>query len=241
MKKIYIDPGHGGSDSGALGRNGERESGVNLAVAKQLKTALLRHGYAVEMCRVADVAVSLEKRPIDANKFGADIYISLHANWSDNGAANGVETFVYKFGGEAEKIAKEVQRRLVEQLGAADRKVKEENLYVLRKTDMPAILVELGFMSNIAEVKLLTEPMYQKAAAEAICHGVCDYLKDTYVEEVRDVEFKDSAKVSNWAKEAVDKISDAGIMLGDDLGNFNPQAPITREEFAVAMVRALKL
>lgn len=180
MVKVYIDAGHGGSDPGAIGIGGVREADINLAVSKHLKAELERHGIAVKMSRTSDTTKSLEARAAEANSWGADIVGSIHCNAFDEESANGTETWVYKFGSNAEKIAKGVNANLVSVLDTYNRGIKAGNLYMVRKTIAPAFLVELAFVSNKADCAKLVKDAYQKECAVAICKGICDYLGVTY-------------------------------------------------------------
>ncbi len=236
-KKFYIDPGHGGKDAGATGVGGYTEAPIVLEVAKFLKAELLRQGAVVKMCREDDTEKTMAERVAEANSWGADFYISIHANWWKEASTKGTETYVYQFGGQAEALADLVQPLLVATLDTEDRKVKDGNLYVLRKTKAPAILCELGFMTNWEDLEKLIRPENQKAVAVAICKGACAYYGVAYKEEVIEMEFKDQKSIPKWAKDAVDRISDQGLMIGDDQGNFRPNDPITRAELAVVLDR----
>lgn len=245
MAKVYVDAGHGGNDCGAVGVGKVHEANINLIVAKHLEAELKRQGISVKMSRTADTTKELNDRPKEANKWGADIVVSVHCNAYANASANGTETFVYKKGGNAEKIANKVQPNLISVLKTTDRGVKEGNLAMVRDTKAPAILVELAFVTNQKDCAKLVNATYQKNCAIAICKGICSYLGITYKKEETKVanktKFKDEAKISYWAVDSVKKVADAGIMIGDTSGNFNPKSNITREEFAVVIARALKL
>lgn len=173
--KICIDPGHGGKDPGAVGPGGTKEKDVVLAVAKYLKQELSAIAQ-VTLTRTTDQYVELSERAALANNLGVDYFISVHCNSATNQTAKGTETLVYALGGEAEKLAKTVQARLIDVLKTSDRGVKTRNVYVLRKTKMPAILVELAFISNPEEEKLLTNSVWQQKAAQTIAKGVANYL-----------------------------------------------------------------
>lgn len=234
--KFYIDAGHGGNDVGAVGVGGVHEADINLAVAKHLQVELERNGHAVKMCRTTDIQRSLAERTEEANKWGADYFISIHANWAEDATANGTETFCYKFGGNGEKMAVKVQKHLLSALSTKDRGIKEANFYVLRKSTMPAILIELGFISNKSDCGKLTNSNYQKNCAIAICKGICEYFGKTY---------KGESAVTNdntpnaWAKDAVKWAVDNGILKGDENGNYKLHDTCTREDVLVFLHRAL--
>ncbi len=178
--RIVIDPGHGGADSGAVGPGGTKEKDVNLAVAKLL-FKYLDPVADVKLTRSDDRRLGnnensdLAERVRIAEAWRANYFISLHCNAATAGA-RGVETYAYKPGGEGERLARAIQKELVEATGFLNRGVKFANYYVLRKTSMPAVLIEMGFISNPAEEKLLKDPTWQEKAAKAIATGIANYL-----------------------------------------------------------------
>lgn len=178
--RLIIDPGHGGLDSGAVGPTGLKEKDVNLAVAKKLANYLLSVA-EVKLTRDCDRQLGsdentdLRARVNIAEDWQADYFISVHCN-AGGSSAKGVETYAYKPGGKGEKLAKAIQAELVKATGLVDRGVKFANYYVLRKTSMPAVLVELAFISNPVEEKLLKDPAWQDKVARAIAQGVAGFL-----------------------------------------------------------------
>lgn len=241
MSKIYIDPGHGGKDPGAVGIGGVHEADINLKVAKYLRKELERQGQGVKMSRDTDTTKELSQRTTEANTLGADIYCSIHCNAYEKESANGTETYVYKRGGKAEQIADKVHAQLMLALDTTNRclqtingkkvnVIKEASLYVLRKTTMPAFLVELAFITNKEDCAKLVDPSFQKKCAIAICKGICTYLGITYKGEEKDVEKKDY--IGHWAEAVIDEMVKDKIMVGDGKGNFRPNDAITRAEVA---------
>lgn len=178
-KVIVIDPGHGGSDPGAIGPSGVREKDVVLPVAKKLHDLLLEAGAQPIMTRDRDVFVSLLERSQIANRNNADLFVSIHANASGNYTARGTETYSYIYSNSPEgaKLAKSVQANLVRQLGLPDRGIRTDNFSVLRNTKAPSILAELAFISNPSEEKILADPAYQQRSAEALMQGIVDYYQ----------------------------------------------------------------
>ena len=177
--KICIDPGHSKAldtegDPGAV--NGERmESVAALAIAKMLGEMFEEDGHQVVYTRTGgDPSLTLQKRCEISNKSKAQVFISIHLNSADSKKASGIETLRYdNVGMTTKKIAASVQASLVEALGWKNRGVKERpNLYVLKHTKAPAILVETGFISNEAECEELFNPETQEKIAEAIKNGV---------------------------------------------------------------------
>ena len=180
--KICVDAGHNFSsfDTGAQG-NGLREQDITFGIASKLKPMLEGVGIEVVMTRKyiahnlgLNFEDSLSERCRIANNNECDLFISIHCNSHTNKNANGTEVLVYKFGGEAEKLAKKVQKTIVEVFRTNDRGIKEYNAKVLRSTSMPAILVETAFISNSKEAELLLNK--QSDFAKAIFEGVCEYL-----------------------------------------------------------------
>ncbi|HZJ76602.1 MAG TPA: N-acetylmuramoyl-L-alanine amidase, partial [Oscillospiraceae bacterium] len=139
--KIYIDPGHGGSDPGAVGPTGLKEKDINLDIAVNVKQILQRHGIDAVLTRRDDSKIELRARVRMANENRADYFISIHTNSSFNSIATGTETFAYPNSGLGTKLADAVQRALVNEIKLADRGVKHESFFVLKNTKMPAILV----------------------------------------------------------------------------------------------------
>ena len=186
--KIFIDAGHNysGADTGAT-ENGLREQDVTYYVGKHLKKMFLSAGFDVKMSRnkLTDnlgktVNESLNLRCKMSNDWKADYFISLHCNSNTNKSANGTETLISARGGQAEKLATSIQSSIVKILGTADRGVRVDNEYlkynlaVLEKTDMPAVLIEIGFISNSRDSAILKDKQYEFALA--IYNGACDYL-----------------------------------------------------------------
>ncbi|HOV79348.1 MAG TPA: N-acetylmuramoyl-L-alanine amidase [Bacillota bacterium] len=189
MKKVVIDPGHGGPDPGAVGPTGAQEKNVVLPVAKKLADILQSAGAEVKLTRENDSVpwtddTDLSERVRIANEFGADVFISIHANAYSSPAAKGLEVWTTKGQTGADPIAESIADALIaafpdlvfrSDLSDGD-KDKESNFYVLYYTDAPAVLVELGFITNPTEEELLNSPDYQARAARAIAEGLAEYL-----------------------------------------------------------------
>lgn len=241
--KIYVDAGHGGTDPGAIGCGGVRESTITLAVARYLQTELKRQGISVKMSRENNSTKKLATRCSEANNWGANIVISLHCNAYNTQTACGTETYVYKKGSNAEKIANLVQKNLVATLGITNRGVKEGNLAMVRDTIAPAVLCELAFITNVNDCARVNNATAQKKCAIAICKGICSYLGITYKKEVTNMaktKFKDESKMSKWAIDSIAEVSNLGIINGDTNGNYRPKDYPTREELAVVMSNLIK-
>ncbi|MFO7172426.1 MAG: N-acetylmuramoyl-L-alanine amidase family protein [Bacillota bacterium] len=176
-RRIWVDPGHGGHDPGALGPSGSQEKQVNLAVALRLRELLTQAGAQVQVTRQDDRFVELRARIQGANAAQADIFVSIHANSAGSPQAAGIETYYWDNHPESARLAQAIHRHLIEELGLRDRGVKKNDYLVLREARMPAVLVELGFISNPEEERLLTDPSFQQRAAIAIQKGIFDYFQ----------------------------------------------------------------
>ena len=181
MSKILIDAGHNdhGSDTGALG-NGLREQDISYALAQMLGAKLQSAGIEVKYtrqsqgdCLGSTVNESLNLRAQMANNWGADYFISLHCN---AGGGTGAETYCVALGGQAEQLAKSVQAQLTAATGLRDRGVKTANYAVLRNTNMPAILVECGFIDHPSDASLMGSEAGQNKIAEGIAKGVFEFM-----------------------------------------------------------------
>ena len=180
--KIFIDPGHGGPDPGAVG-NGVTEEYVNLNVSLELARLLRNAGYSVMLYRttsdeniLSDKNADLRNRAAMANNWGADYFISIHTNSSERPAAQGVEAYVYRLGGTSQRLAQSIVDAVSDELGSVNRGVMQANFAVLRRTNMPAVLVELGYLTNQTEALNLNSPAWQKAVAKAIFNGIVSYV-----------------------------------------------------------------
>lgn len=185
--KVFINPGHDCDyDSGAVSpRTGLRECDVAYRVGKLVKHYLEAAGCECELMQSDNLAPTRAGRSVyadrqgatvtdTANGWGADIFVSIHCNSVENETAKGTETFSFGKQGAGARLADCIQNQIVNALGVTDRGVKvDPDLLVLRYTDMPAVLVELGFISNADDENLLTTR--QDDFARAIARGVTDY------------------------------------------------------------------
>ncbi|WP_417372133.1 N-acetylmuramoyl-L-alanine amidase family protein [Gelidibacter japonicus] len=163
---IVIDPGHGGKDSGAVGVNGILEKDIVLKIAKEivdLNETTFKNRFEIYLTRYKDTLISLGDRTKLAKSLNADIFISLHCNYSDNPNARGLEVYVSKKQGKYSKesvlLAYDLQNGLKENIGFESRGVKFGDFQVIRETTdySPAVLLELCFLSHRGEVQHLTE------------------------------------------------------------------------------------
>ncbi len=174
---ILLDAGHGGSDPGCQ-YYGADERDITLAVTLELGSILEDMGYQVLYTRTDDTYISLTDRSDMANQLGVTLFVSVHVNAAENTDANGIETYYWTEGTADEQLlATLVHQALLEATGANDRGVRTANYWVCRKTDMPAILVETGFLSNYSEWANLTNASYQHQLAQGIANGVDAFLR----------------------------------------------------------------
>ncbi|MBO8141373.1 MAG: N-acetylmuramoyl-L-alanine amidase [Firmicutes bacterium] len=172
---IVLDPGHGGTDPGAPGASGDTWEKYNtLFIALDAKALLERAGARVVLTRTSDVYVSLAERVRIANQAGADAFVSVHNDWNANPAIRGVTTYYHNPNSRA--LAEAMQGELVEHLGARNVGVIRRAFYVVRNASMPAVLLELGFLSHRTDEALLADPAYRYRAAEAIYRGLSRYF-----------------------------------------------------------------
>ena len=177
---IVIDPGHGGTDSGAIGTNGIQEKDIVFKIAREmvrLNKSLFGNSDGMYLTRDADTLVSLGDRTKLAAKLNADLFISLHCNHSGNPSAKGVEFYVPKNGEhlrESIHLAYKLQTGMRQNIGLWGRGVKFADFQVLRETVdyCPTVLVELGFLSHLDEAQYLTEDENEVALALSLVSGL---------------------------------------------------------------------
>jgi N-acetylmuramoyl-L-alanine amidase len=173
--KLYLDPGHGGTDPGAQG-NGIREKDIALDIAKNIKNILLA-GYQnieVRMSRENDTTKSLSQRTSEANTWGADFYLSIHCN-AANGAARGYEDFIHNSLGSTSQTASYqniIHAEVIKLNKLIDRGKKKADFHVLRESAMPALLTENGFIDNSADAALMKDPLWRQRVAQGHVNGI---------------------------------------------------------------------
>ena len=187
-RKITIDAGHGGNDSGAIGPTGVMEKSVTLLIANELRRLLVADGATVYMTRTTDTEVSpkganasdieeLQARCDVANNTKSDIFISIHMDSFSSGAAKGTTGYYYSLGSQRSRdLADKVRQGVIDQIGTQSRGTQSCNFYVVKHTDMPATLVEVAFISNPQEEQLLNSEEGIEKAAQGIADGIADYF-----------------------------------------------------------------
>lgn len=173
-KLVMIDPGHGGTDYGAI-RDNINEKDITLDVSKRVAELLKKKGYDVFMTREIDETVSLQGRVEMSENLQPAIFVSIHVNSSNNEAPNGIETHYYK--DNSLELAKTIHASMLNNVSAHNRGLFKSKFYVINHTTAPAVLLEIGFISNTLErIQLITEGRKQ-ATAKSIAEGIDDYFK----------------------------------------------------------------
>jgi len=202
LKTIVLDPGHGGRDPGNMeGRRQEKQ--FTLSFAKELSELLAKAGFKVSLTRQSDSFIELPERAGIARRRGADLFLSLHFNSADGpggSAVKGAETYCMtpvrtsstnargegagagaypgnRFDPKNMLLAYQIQKAITEKTGAEDRGVKRARFWVLRDAEMPATLIEAGFMTNPADGKRIYDPVLRRQLAQAIVDGVVAYKR----------------------------------------------------------------
>lgn len=227
--KIGIDPGHGGKDPGAIGPTGLYEKIVTLDVSLGVKQLLEQAGHQVTMTRTTDKYLDLSERTNLLNAANCYIAVSIHANSFTRPDPNYMSVFIQARGGQAEKLAEKIQLRVVTATGWPDGGVRVANLHMTRETKMPAVVVEMGFISNPAQEKQLADPAFRKKLASAVASGILDYTGTNKKEEYG--MFKDVPKDA-WYAKVVDTAAKDGVVAGFPDGTFKPNEPLTRAQYA---------
>jgi len=175
--KVVIDPGHGGKDRGATGASGSLEKDFTLKLARKVEELAEQDPrIQVYMTRTDDSFISSvdRNRPNFANELGADLYISIHGNTFEDPGVSGTETYYYDQNSRA--LADIMQRQVVQASGFRDRGVKRQDFFVLTDTEMPAVLIEAGYVTNPSEEKAMLSEEVQDRMAASIVRGIKEYL-----------------------------------------------------------------
>lgn len=191
---VVLDAGHGGEDGGAVGVNGVTEKEINLSIALELERYLKQNNFEVIMIRDGDYAVGdqslqtiAERKRSDTknrlqtvNEAGECIFISIHQNHFSESKYHGAQVFYSGNRPESAQLAETIRQNIVEGLqpeNKRENKVAGKNIYLMANANVPAVLVECGFLSNPQEAENLTTEAYQKDIAAAIYNGLLDYLQ----------------------------------------------------------------
>jgi N-acetylmuramoyl-L-alanine amidase len=178
---VMIDPGHGGRDPGAVNADGLREVDVIMPIAKRVSDILARQGIAVKMTRNGDEYVGLDERVAISRDADASLFVSIHANSIDGRPdVNGLELYHYNLGQSFAETVHNATLDYVNKNGfyLGDRRVRSARFLVLRKSSIPAILIETGYLTSEAEAARLRRDDYQRVMAEGIARGIIQYIKE---------------------------------------------------------------
>lgn len=173
---VIVDPGHGGKDPGAIGLGGLREKDVILPIAQQVASLLEQQGIQAVMTRTSDYFVDLAPRATMAERANADLFVSIHANaiGPSRPDVSGLETYYYSNG---QRLAQTIHSSILQNLDVKDRGIRRARFYVLRKTSMPSVLVEVGFVTGREDAAKLSNPAYRSQMAQAIARGILQYIQ----------------------------------------------------------------
>lgn len=239
-KIIVIDPGHGGQDPGAQ-YGGIKEKDINLDIALRLREILTARGCSVLLTREEDKdfflpnfvlgrmakQAELSQRVRMASMNQADIFISVHANSYPAGSSYGMETYYHVKSLAGKELADLIQTELKKVQPDNKRKAKSGDYYLLNQTQMPAVLVEVGFLSNAKERKLLQNTTYQEQIAEAISAGIEVYfhehpygIRDAFLDNSNDL-----SSIKRQIRTLIELAKKNGKAIG--IGHIGPQGPTT--------------
>lgn len=183
---IVIDPGHGGKDFGTYSLNPPKyhEKDLNLATSIMVKNFLQQLGYQVSMTRQDDVFLTLQERAIISNKQSPKIFVSIHYNSAPNKQAEGIEVYYYRSDSDKARsqksklLAEAILKKMIKNTQAKSRGVKHGDLAVIRETNVPAVLIEGGFLTNKAEMEKLSDASYLKKISWGIAQGIDEFATD---------------------------------------------------------------
>ncbi|GAB6153477.1 N-acetylmuramoyl-L-alanine amidase [Desulfosporosinus burensis] len=188
---VMLDPGHGGYDPGAVSSQGVYEKEINLQIAHKVKEMLRPSGIVVFLTREEDsdyvpngVTGKTSKKKIDlnhridmANQEKANVFVSLHVNATAKGQNSGAETFYHYKSESGKRLAELIQQELIKISGMNRRVAKPGDFYVIKNTKMPAVIVEVGYLSSTKEQTKLQQTWYQEQLSRAIAKGISNYFE----------------------------------------------------------------
>lgn len=174
---VVIDPGHGGADPGAIGISGLQEKVVVFSVAAQVAQQLRQKGLSAVLTRSGDQEVDLAPRVAIAERARANIFVSIHANSISLSRTDisGLESYYYA-SARGYKLARSIHNRILGSTGMQDRGIRQARFYVVRRTSMPSVLIEIGFVTGAQDAARLSSAAQRTKLAEAITQGILDYL-----------------------------------------------------------------
>lgn len=227
MVKVFINPGHGGKDPGAVG-NGLKEKDVVLKIAKEMRKELQKYNnVTIKMFRSNDTYYSLSRIAQEANKWGADIFVSIHVN---AGGGTGFETFIYNKLSNSSTTAKRrnvIHDSIAKVIGMHDRGKKKKNLSVLRETKMSGILTENGFIDSKSDSDKMKDNNWIVKVGQAHALGVAKVFNLEKEDEEMENNEPDKVHEKGWKW-----LIENGITNGK-----NPRGTVTRQQFATMLHR----
>ena len=173
---VVIDAGHGGKDPGATSVLGFYEKGINLSVAHKVARLLEQRGLRVKMTRTSDRFVELEERAAIANRLRADLFVSIHSDSFPKSTRRGYTVYIARSASSSSRRAASAIARSMSGTGLNSFGVQTANYHVLTGTRGPAVLVEMGYLSNRREAALLRSSSFQNRLAQAVADGISDYF-----------------------------------------------------------------
>ena len=173
--KVVLDPGHGGTDYGAI-REGINEKDITLDITQRVASILKKKGYKTALTRTEDLYIGLQERCDFSEAENPEIFVSIHVNSAVATEPYGIETHYYHE--HSKELAEVIQKHLIKNIETKDRGILKSKFYVINHTDVPAVLVETGFLSNPNERAELITDKRKQATAKAIADGIIEYLKD---------------------------------------------------------------
>jgi len=176
---VMVDPGHGGKDPGAVGIGGLREKDVILPIAQEVAALLEKQGVQAVLTRNSDYFVDLAPRVTMAERVNANLFVSIHANAISLSRpdVNGLETYYFASG---QRLAQTIHNNILQTVPVQNRGVRRARFYVLRKTSMPAVLVEVGFVTGRDDAVKLNDPNHRSQTAQAIARGILQYIQQNF-------------------------------------------------------------
>ena len=209
--KWYLDFGHGGKDSGAVGTNQTKESNTVLKIGRLIKANLEKCNEKVITTRDTDLYFSLDYRSSKANNENCDYFVSIHMNSATNKSAKGVEVWVYDEKSKVYNLAKDICSNLSKALNTPNRGVKfSKSFSVLRKTKMPSLLIEIDFISNLSVENSLKDEIYIHDIAQSISNSLLSFVNKTIINSPSSYsvcigEFKDFSSAVKLKNTAISK------------------------------------
>jgi len=233
---IGIDPGHGGSDPGAVSpvrfeltdQLDTKEDDITLEISKKLQILLQAAGLDTYMTRVIDIYEDLLTRSSCINNMKCDLAVSIHINSNADANPKYMSTYIQTTGGEAERLATAVQTQLVATTGWPDGGVKVANLHMNRETNMPSILVECGFISNPGDERQLVDSNVQRKIAVAITNGILNYIG---------IQKEVKLMPEQWKQEIIAEAKKEGLITTDH----EPDDPATKWFVLAICLNMLKI